>query len=139
MSYHYYQQNGGDEKWQPVKADKLDTIDGAMFCTILSVDVPIADDASREDLAVVKYRGSLYFDLDDATSPASTAKYAMELVGKLEQHGVPARQLELYASGGKGFHILVPEDTPEFARVVILPLLVISPFKVNTGLLVKVV
>jgi hypothetical protein len=111
MSYHYYQLGvAADEKWKPVKADKLDTIDGAMFCTVLSVDVPIADDASKEDLAGVKYRGSLYFDLDDATSPASTAKYAMELVGKLEQHGVPARQLELYASGGKGFHILVPEE-----------------------------
>ena len=104
MSYHYYQLGvAADEKWKPVKADKLDTIDGAMFCTVLSVDVPIADDASKEDLAGVKYRGSLYFDLDDATSPASTAKYAMELVGKLEQHGVPARQLELYASGVKGF------------------------------------
>ena len=51
MTYHYYQQNGGDEKWQPVKADKLDTIDGAMFSTILSVDSPVPDDATKEQLA----------------------------------------------------------------------------------------
>lgn len=110
MTYHYYQQNGGDEKWQPVKAEKLDTIEGAMFCTILSVDSPVPDDATKEQLAEIKYKGPLYFDLDDAASPASTALYAKKLVEKLEEHGVFPRQLEIYASGGKGFHIIVPEE-----------------------------
>ena len=111
MSYHYYQLGvAADEKWKPVHASKLDTIEGAMFCTILSVDSPIPDDATKEQLADTKYRGKLYFDLDDASSPASTAKHAQTLIGKLEEHGVFARQLEIYASGGKGFHILVPEE-----------------------------
>ena len=109
MTYHYYQQNG-DEKWQPVKADKLDTIDGAMFSTILSVDSPVPDDATKEQLAEIKYKGALYFDLDDASSPASTAKHAQTLIGKLEEHGVFPRQLEIYASGGKGFHFLSPKS-----------------------------
>lgn len=44
MSYHYYQLGvAADEKWKPVHADKLDTIDGAMFSTILSVDSPIIE------------------------------------------------------------------------------------------------
>ena len=111
MSYHYYQLGvAADEKWKPVHASKLDTIEGAMFCTILSVDSPIPDDATKEQLADTKYSGKLYFDLDDASSPASTAKYAQALIGKLEEHGVFPRQLEIYASGGKGFHILVPEE-----------------------------
>lgn len=111
MSYHYYQLGvAADEKWKPVHASKLDTIEGAMFCTILSVDSPIPDDATKEQLAETKYSGKLYFDLDDAFSPASTAKYAQALIGKLEEHGVFPRQLEIYASGGKGFHILVPEE-----------------------------
>ena len=110
MAYHYYQQNGGDEKWQPIPKEKLDTIEGAMFTTILSVDVPVADDATKEQLAEIKYRGSLYFDLDDAASPASTAVYAKQLVEKLAEQGVFPRQLEIYASGGKGFHVLVPEE-----------------------------
>lgn len=110
MAYHYYQPTGGDEKWQPVHASKLDTIEGAMFCTILSVDVPVPDEPTKEQLAELKYRGPLYFDLDDASSPASTAVYAKQLLDKLEAQGVPARQLEIYASGGKGFHILVPEE-----------------------------
>ena len=111
MSYHYYQLGvAADEKWKPVHASKLDTIDGAMFSTILSVDSPIADDATKEQLAETRYSGKLYFDLDDASSPASTAKHAQTLIGKLEEHGVFSRQLEIYASGGKGFHILVPEE-----------------------------
>lgn len=124
-NYYYYQQNGGDEKWLPVREDKLDTIDGAMFSTVLSVDSPLQDGATREQLATVKYRGPLYFDLDDASSPASTAKFAKELVDKLEGLGVPARQLEIYASGGKGFHVIVPEDCymtkPPKAGMVNLP------------------
>ena len=110
MSYHYYQLEGGNEAWKPVRADKLDTIDGAMFVTTLSVDVPIPNEATKEQLAEVKYRGALYFDLDDANSPGSTAKHAWKLVGKLEELGVSARQLEIFASGGKGFHIYVPEE-----------------------------
>lgn len=81
-----------------------------MFRTVLTVDVPISDDATKEQLAAVKYKGPLYFDLDDAASPASTAEHAVSLVKKLEEHGVFASMLEIYASGGKGFHVLVPEE-----------------------------
>ena len=85
MTYHYYQLGvAADEKWKPVHASKLDTIDGAMFSTILSVDSPVPDDATKEQLAEIKYKGALYFDLDDASSPASTAKHAQTLIGKLE-------------------------------------------------------
>lgn len=110
MNYFYVQQNGGDEVWKPVPETKLDTVDGAMFRTILSVDVPVSDDATKEQLASIKYKGPLYFDLDDAQSPASTAKDAVELVKKLEDTGVFPGMLEIYASGGKGFHVLVPEE-----------------------------
>lgn len=110
MQYYYYQQNGGDEVWKPIPETKLDTIDGAMFRTILSVDVPISEDATKEQLASVKYKGPLYFDLDDAESPASTAQHTLSLVRKLEENGVFPSMLEVYASGGKGFHVLVPEE-----------------------------
>jgi hypothetical protein len=110
MPYFYYQTEGGNEKWKPITVDKLDTIDGAMFRTILSVDVPVGADYTKEQLAEVKYKGPLYFDLDDASSPASTAKHCMSLLSKLEELGVFATQVEIYASGGKGFHVLVPEE-----------------------------
>ena len=110
MQYYYYQKEGGTEVWKPIPETKLDTIEGSMFRTILSVDVPVSDDATKEQLASIKYKGPLYFDLDDAASPASTAQHAVALVKKLEDHGVFPSMLEIYASGGKGFHILVPEE-----------------------------
>jgi len=110
VNYYYYQQVGGEEVWKPIREDKVNTLVDPMFVTILSVDVPIQGDATKEQLAEVKYRGSLYFDLDDAESPASTSIQALKLVNKLEEHGVFPKQLEIYASGGKGFHIIVPED-----------------------------
>lgn len=110
MSYYYYQKNGGDEAWKPVKADKLAAAEGAMFCTILAVDSPIPDEVTKEELAAVKYSGPLYFDLDDAESPASTAKHAKKLLDKLAEKDVGEDQIEIFASGGKGFHITVPQE-----------------------------
>lgn len=110
MNYYYYQLEGGNETWKPIRQDKLDEIEGAMFRTILSVDSPVPDDADKEQLAGTRYSGDLYFDLDDAASPASTAVHAKELVSKLEDQNVFPSQLEIYASGGKGFHIIVPKE-----------------------------
>lgn len=110
MAYHYYQTEGGDEKWKPIPDNKLDTIEGAMFCTILSVDSPIPEEPDKETLAAVKYNGDMYFDLDDAASPASTAVHAKALIGKLEENGVFPAQAEIYASGGKGFHVILPRE-----------------------------
>lgn len=125
MSYHYHQANGGDEQWKPIPDNKLDTVANSMFVTILGVDSPVSDDATKEELAGIKYRGPLYFDLDDAESPASTAVNAVQLIAKLIEQGVLASMLRIYASGGKGFHILVPEECfltkPPKAGMVLLP------------------
>lgn len=110
MQYYYYQQVGGNEAWKPIPETKLDTLDGVMFRTILSVDSPIPETADKATFDEIKYKGPFYVDLDDATSPGSTAVNALELVGKLEEQGVFPKQLEIFASGGKGFHILVPEE-----------------------------
>lgn len=110
MNYYYTQKTGGTEAWRPIREDKLDTLDSPMFITVLSVDTPISDDATKEQLAETKYKGPLYFDLDDANSPASTAMYAQKLVEKLSEQGVFPAQLEIFATGGKGFHVLVPEE-----------------------------
>lgn len=110
MNFHYFQLQGGNEVWQPIPADRLETISHAMFATVLSVDSPIPDDATKEQLASVKYKGPFYADLDDADSPASTAVFAVEFIKKLEELGVDPEMLTISATGGKGFHILVPEE-----------------------------
>lgn len=110
MSYKYYQVVGGEEAWKPVATAMIDTIGAVMFQTILAVDSPIGEEFTKEQYAGVKYKGPLYFDLDDADSPASTAVYAVELIDKLIELGVDPKQLHIFASGSKGFHILVPEE-----------------------------
>ena len=110
MTYHYYQVEGGDETWQIMPAAMLDTIKHASFVTILGIDVPVAEDYTKEQYAAIKYKGPLYFDLDDSESPASTSIYLVELIDKLEEKGVSVDALSIYASGGKGFHLLVPEN-----------------------------
>lgn len=106
--YNYYQQNGGEEVWKPIPTANLNSIADAMFVTILAVDSPVHEDMTKEELAGIKYKGDLYFDLDDAASPASTAKHTQELIKHLEVLGIFPDQLAIYASGGKGFHVLVP-------------------------------
>ncbi len=108
--YNYYQQTGGEEVWKPVPTANLSSVTDAMFVTILSVDSPVHDGMTKEELVGIKYKGDMYFDLDDAASPASTAKHAQELIKRLEVLGVFPDQLAIYASGGKGFHILVPAE-----------------------------
>ena len=110
MAYLYYQLDGGNETWKPVNTDNMQVIETAMFCTILSVDAPLTDDADKEYLAGVRYAGPLYFDLDDAESPASTAKHTKKLVDKLLDKDVAPEHLAIFASGGKGFHVTVPQE-----------------------------
>lgn len=107
--YHYHQIKGGEEEWHPIPATMLDTVKDSRYVTILSVDTPVSKEFTKEQYADLKYKGPLYFDLDDAESPASTAVYLVELIDKLVVKGVDVEALSIYASGGKGFHLLVPE------------------------------
>ena len=110
MNYYYYQVKGGNEKWRPLPETKLDMLEDAMFCTILSVDNPVTETSPKEAFDALKYRGPLYFDMDDHMAPGSTAKHTVELVNKLSDLGVLPTMLQIYTSGGKGFHVLVPEE-----------------------------
>lgn len=110
MPAYFYVQNGegGNEKWKPIPAFKLDTVADAMFVTVLAIDSPLPDTPTQEQIADAKYMGPLYFDLDDRESPASTAKHAIELIAKLVELDVRLEDIAIYATGGKGFHIMVP-------------------------------
>lgn len=110
MTYHYYQKEGGEEEWKVIMADNLANVQGSMFITVLSVDTTVSDKPNKEELSALKYKGPLYFDLDDAESPASTSKHAVKLVSKLIDYGVPEAAISLFATGGKGYHITVPEE-----------------------------
>lgn len=111
-AYHYYQTGKAeDEKWKPIPVFKLDTISDAMFVTVLAIDSPLPDTPTTEQINEAKYMGPMYFDLDDRESPNSTAKHAVTLIAKLAELDVAIEDIGIFATGGKGFHVLVPTGT----------------------------
>ena len=107
--FNYYQVEGGEEVWKIVPVADVDKLPKHMFRTILSIDTPPTDSSTKEAIAGIKYSGPLYFDLDDAASPASTAKHMLALIEKLVSKDVNEDCLEVFASGGKGFHLLLDQ------------------------------
>jgi len=106
--YKYYQKVGGNEPWTPIQANlSLDEI-RPTFVTILAVDTLMEDDCSKEVRLKAKYAGPMYFDLDaqDISESISDAK---QLVKLLQEHELTGEDFQIFLSGKKGFHILVPE------------------------------
>jgi hypothetical protein len=106
--YKYYQLIGGKEAWQPIQAEQ--TLEGVRptFVTILAVDTLLAEKPTREDLDAAKYSGPLYFDLDaeDIQDAIADAKVTVQ---RLQSYGLQAYDFEVYLSGKKGLHIIIPE------------------------------
>ena len=110
--YLYYQANsaknpetGKGEAWKAVKDSpesraslKKQKVDMVSMLAISTTD----RDADYEQL---KYRGDLYFDIDNADLAISIAS-TKELVNKLKAKGV--HNITVYLSGKKGFHVTVP-------------------------------
>ncbi len=108
--YHYYQKEGGEEEWKIVPVNKVGELPPHMYRTILSIDTPPTESTTKEGYHAIKFSGPLYFDLDDAASPASTAKHLVALIDKLKKLDVEETCLAIYASGGKGFHLTVDQE-----------------------------
>ena len=106
--YKFYQRIGGTEPWTPIQAHlPLDEI-RPTFVTVLALDTLIEDDTPKEVKAKVKYAGPMYFDLD-AEDIAESIEGAQQLVKLLQEQDLTAADLQIYLSGKKGLHILIPE------------------------------
>lgn len=106
--YKFYQVNGGEESWTPIQAHlPLDKI-RPTFVTILAVDTLIGDSTTKEDILKAKYQGPLYFDLD-AADIEEAIDSGKELVAKLMEYELTEQDIQIFLSGKKGLHILVPE------------------------------
>ena len=106
--YNYYQQVGGNEVWKPVPTSAIKSLDSPMFVTVLAVDKIVTEDMTKLEQDKLKYAGPLYFDWDGASIDAVTPN-VIKLIEKLEKLGVDPNQLELFATGKKGYHCLVPQ------------------------------
>ena len=108
--YKYYQV-GSRSQWVLVKEgpdmDRILQEAGARRLAILSVSDPVTDDTVREDQ---KYTGDDYWDIDGENISEAISS-AQRLVKKLRDLGLPDEYIRMYASGGKGFHCIVPQTT----------------------------
>jgi len=106
--YKYYQLVGADEDWTPIQADQpLDSI-RPTFVTALAVDTLFAKDTPKEAALRAKYQGPMYFDLD-AEDIADAIAGAKDLWSKLKSYDLTADDVQIYLSGKKGLHFIVPE------------------------------
>lgn len=107
--YYYYQKVGGNEDWTPIQAHlPLETIKPT-FVTILAVDTLINKDTPNEVKTKVKHQGPMYFDFDDKEEVANSITDVKAFVKKLQAHELTASDFQIFLSGKKGLHVIVPE------------------------------
>ena len=106
--YISYQASGGEDEWVVTQADTvLDEIKPA-FTTVLACDKIITKGVDKEIVSAAKYFGPMYFDLDCESDIDSAIRDARALVKKLKAVGLTEDDFELYLSGKKGIHLLIP-------------------------------
>lgn len=108
--YKYYQTHGGEEAWTPCRADTDFEEIRPTFITILACDTLLSKDSMKALVDNAKYQGSLYFDLDSADDVAPAIEGAQALWAKLQGYGLLDTDVEIFLSGKKGLHILVPQE-----------------------------
>lgn len=106
--YRYYQLIGGTETWTPVRANEDLAPIKPTFETILALDTLLESDPDQDTKDRIKYLGPLYFDIDAKDDIAGAIESAQELLEKLTKAGLTQHDIEIYASGKKGFHLIVP-------------------------------
>ncbi len=110
MSHNYrYWKPEGKAPWKLIQdseqAIQEAVAKGARYYTILSIDQDI--DKLEADTKV-SYKGPLYFDIDCDDENDSLADCRKLLLSLHKDYGVNLNQLQIFCSGGKGFHVVVP-------------------------------
>lgn len=106
--YKYYQLVGGDEPWTPIQADAdLEKLKPT-FVTALSVDTLIEKDTPKDLIVKAKYQGPMYLDLD-ADDISESIEGAKALWAKLQKYELTAADVQIFLSGKKGLHFIIPE------------------------------
>ncbi len=109
-NYYYVQKVGGEESWSPVPAARraeVEKKDNPAFFTVLAVS-KLVEELSYEDKLALTYAGPLYFDWDSTEEVVIIEKVNLFL-DKLVELGVDLTSCYLFATGGKGYHLEVPQ------------------------------
>lgn len=113
--------DGGQEVWKYVperQADAFRDQEHPMFMTVLASTYR-SDGQGAERADALSIGRMAYFDFDfDSEDIAEVLPKVRQFIGKLVDAGADATALHIYASGGKGFHVLVPLEMflPEGVR-----------------------
>lgn len=116
-SYHYYQLNGGEESWRPspvANRQNLEEKDKPTFITVLSVSRLIDESdpslkMTYEEKLKLAYDGPFYCDWDSEDELLVIEK-VNQFLDKLEEMRVDLHQCRLYATGGRGYHLEIPQE-----------------------------
>lgn len=76
--------------------------------TVLDVNESFTDEVKSYEKFELRYRGPLYFDFDAEDIEEAIPNF-QEFLTKLQAQGVNLNAIRLFCSGGKGFHIEVPQ------------------------------
>lgn len=109
-NYHYVQQIGGEEVWRAVQTSQIAHVlekHSPMFTTVLAVS-KLVEDLTYEDKLKLQYAGPLYFDWDSADEQLVIEK-VNQFLDKLEEMRVDLTMCKLFCTGGKGFHLEIPQ------------------------------
>jgi hypothetical protein len=112
-TWYFHYQATPESEWLLAMSDQRERIvkdKRPPFTTILDTDNGFTTEMNADDLAKVHYRGPFYIDLD-SDDPAEVIGQFKKLLRKLrEDYSVDLDQLALYATGGRGFHIIFTQD-----------------------------
>lgn len=112
--YFYHSTESFDSTWKFEMAEKraeIARVEKPMFMTVLD----ITGEPDSGDWNKIKYRGPLYFDFDlDSDEPDALRivcdNFRIFLQKLQSEYAFDLSQAWLYASGGKGFHIEIPQE-----------------------------
>lgn len=112
--YFYHATEAFNSSWKFEMAEKrldVSRTEQPMFMTVLDV----TGEPDSGDWTKIKYRGPLYFDFDldsDADDALRVVcdNFRIFLTKLQDQYAFDLSQAWLYASGGKGFHVEIPQE-----------------------------
>lgn len=109
--YLFYQEKGGEDDWRmALAADRAKIVAERRpaFTTVLDLNL-IPDDG---DWSKTRYRGPFYADFDAGDDLELVCDQVKTFMGKLDAEiEFDLTQARFYASGSKGFHIEVPQES----------------------------
>jgi len=107
--YRYYQLEEGKSEWKVARASEIEEKireEKPKRVAILEVSELVTDGADKRSYY---YKGPLYFDIDCKDDLDLALQSGVSLVNKLVSMGVPQQEVQIFASGSKGVHVLVDE------------------------------